>query len=218
LILRRRAPVERNAQVLCIANSPEFVDSRCRWQSSSVVHGSTLRLWPALAKDAGVVTVTSVGHRMGKLNLEDLNFASGGFARVRAYSQSKLANMSFTVELGRRLAAAADPVTARTELGSKQTSGGWMRVVVALVKVLPVGSAATGAAPTLRAATDLTAQQGELFVSSFNGLGAPVRKAPSADALDPVLARELWTRSLQMLEMTEPPALRSLTGFPAAAV
>src|SRR5882757_11430073 len=53
-----------------------------------------------------VVTVSSVGHWFrSRIDFDDLD-ATGGYDRVSAYTRSKLANLVFTYELQRRLAAA----------------------------------------------------------------------------------------------------------------
>src|SRR5215470_15993681 len=75
------------------------------------------------APGSRVVTVSSNAHRAGRMNFEDLNSARR-YRRSTAYGQSKLANLMFTYELQRRLAAAqaqtiavaAHPGTARTDL------------------------------------------------------------------------------------------------------
>ncbi|HYB23320.1 MAG TPA: SDR family NAD(P)-dependent oxidoreductase, partial [Solirubrobacteraceae bacterium] len=54
-----------------------------------------------------VVTVSSGAHRMGRIDFEDLNWERKPYRAWRAYGQSKLANLLFTSELQRRLAAAA---------------------------------------------------------------------------------------------------------------
>ena len=67
----------------------------------------TGRLLPVLLAAPGsrVVTVSSIVHRFGSIRLDDLN-GEHGYGRWRAYSQSKLANALFTLELDRRLRAA----------------------------------------------------------------------------------------------------------------
>jgi NAD(P)-dependent dehydrogenase (short-subunit alcohol dehydrogenase family) len=68
-----------------------------------------------------VVTVTSMGHRIGRIRFDDLQWEHR-YSRMGAYGQSKLANLLFTYELQRRLtgtniiAAAAHPGASRTEL------------------------------------------------------------------------------------------------------
>jgi NAD(P)-dependent dehydrogenase (short-subunit alcohol dehydrogenase family) len=52
---------------------------------------------------ARIVSVASIGHRQGTLDFDDLGFERGGYAIMRAYSRSKLANVLFANELARRL-------------------------------------------------------------------------------------------------------------------
>src|SRR3954454_3475435 len=56
-----------------------------------------------------VVTVSSPGHRMGKIDLDDLNWERRRYQRWLAYGQSKLANLLFTLELQRRFDEAGSP-------------------------------------------------------------------------------------------------------------
>ncbi len=80
-------------------------------------------LLPSLLSAPGsrVVTVSSNGHRAGRIDFADLQ-SSRHYRRSAAYGQSKLANLMFTYELQRRLtiagaqtiALAAHPGTART--------------------------------------------------------------------------------------------------------
>ncbi|AKN16315.1 oxidoreductase [Mycobacterium haemophilum] len=59
-----------------------------------------------------VVTVSSLMHRMGSINLDDLNWRSRRYSAWPAYSQSKLANLLFTSELQQRLTAVGSPLRA----------------------------------------------------------------------------------------------------------
>ena len=52
-----------------------------------------------------VVTMSSALHQLGTVDLDDLNFERRKYNRWLAYGQSKLANLLFTYELQRRLAA-----------------------------------------------------------------------------------------------------------------
>ena len=54
---------------------------------------------------ARVVTVSSLAHRGGGLDLDDLHFRRRPYVAAQAYSQSKLANLLFAAELDRRLRA-----------------------------------------------------------------------------------------------------------------
>ena len=59
-----------------------------------------------------VVTVSSGAHRIGNLDLDDLNWEKRKYQRWNAYGQSKLSNLLFTMELERRLAEAGSDVHA----------------------------------------------------------------------------------------------------------
>lgn len=63
----------------------------------------TGRLWPALKNAGGarVVVVSSVGHRHMGLQLDDPNFENHPYDKMKAYGQSKTANILFAVELDR---------------------------------------------------------------------------------------------------------------------
>lgn len=57
-----------------------------------------------------VVTVSSMAHWPGRIDLADLNYQNRRYSPWLAYSQSKLANLLFTSELQRRLEKAGSPL------------------------------------------------------------------------------------------------------------
>src|SRR5690349_2851746 len=59
-----------------------------------------------------VVTVSSMMHWIGRINLRDLNWKARPYSAWLAYGQSKLANLLFTSDLQRRLIASGSPVRA----------------------------------------------------------------------------------------------------------
>jgi NAD(P)-dependent dehydrogenase (short-subunit alcohol dehydrogenase family) len=73
---------------------------------------------------ARVVVVSSAAHRLGQINFADPELHSG-YGMMKAYCQSKLANVMFTFALARRLAGSPatanclHPGTVRTGLGSR---------------------------------------------------------------------------------------------------
>jgi NAD(P)-dependent dehydrogenase (short-subunit alcohol dehydrogenase family) len=107
-----------------------------------------------------VVTVSSGAHRIGKLNLDDLQ-SEHGYNNWRAYGQSKLANLLFCFELQRRAVAAgvalrslaAHPGYAETNLQFAGPAGIVERGVMVVGNKLFAQSAEMGALPTLYAAT-----------------------------------------------------------------
>lgn len=91
----------------------------------------TAELMPLLkrAGSARVVMVSSGSHTRTRIHWPDVMFRQG-YRCLRAYRQSKLANVLFTAELNRRLgpgsgvrAYAADPGLVATEIGLKGTTG-----------------------------------------------------------------------------------------------
>jgi NAD(P)-dependent dehydrogenase (short-subunit alcohol dehydrogenase family) len=147
-----------------------------------------------------VVTIASGAHRMGRIRLDDLNWERGGYQRWRAYGQSKLANLLFTLELQRRLdpdrrAVAAHPGWSATNLQS-HTSSRLQDAALALGNRLLAQSEAMGALPTLYAATQ------DIPGGSYVGpdgwqeqRGHPTLVGRSRAASDERTARELWELS-----------------------
>ncbi len=48
-----------------------------------------------------IVIVSSLAHKMGNINFDDLNWEKRSYKRQKAYGDSKLANLYFTYELSR---------------------------------------------------------------------------------------------------------------------
>lgn len=63
----------------------------------------TKELLELMGKGSRIVNVASGAHKTGKIHFDDINLAKG-FNVIKAYSQSKLANVLFTRELARRVA------------------------------------------------------------------------------------------------------------------
>lgn len=155
-----------------------------------------------------VVTVASLAHRQGRINFADLNSAQR-YRRMAAYAQSKLANLLFTYEFQRRLAAAgaataalaAHPGYARTSLARHLP--GWINAASALA---PSQDAAGGAQPLLRAATDPGARSGEYYGPSgrFELSGHPRRVSSSRRSHDGQAQRRLWQESERLTGVTYP--------------
>jgi NAD(P)-dependent dehydrogenase (short-subunit alcohol dehydrogenase family) len=183
----------------------------------------TLLLLPTIVAtpSSRVVTVSSGAHRFGQIRFDDPNFDRGKYRAFSAYAQSKLANFLFSAELGRRLeaaghrsiSAAADPGFVRTELGTKDASRTQRLVMRVSFLIVPSHSAETGAGPTLRAATDPNAVNGQLYAPRLGVRGVPVLQQPSRRTTgDLGVAARLWDLSLDLLGL-EPPAVLA----PAAA-
>ncbi|NJQ02790.1 oxidoreductase [Streptomyces zingiberis] len=154
-----------------------------------------------------VVTVASLGHRIGSLDFSDLQWERRPYRPNAAYTQSKLANLLFVSELQRRLtragsrviSTAAHPGISSTNLmrAEKKPSLGF-RVEKFLVGLV-AHSAEEGALPTLCAATaDLP---GDSYVGPdrlWGMRGAPAPAGRAARARDGSAARRLWEVSEEL--------------------
>jgi NAD(P)-dependent dehydrogenase (short-subunit alcohol dehydrogenase family) len=154
-----------------------------------------------------VVTVSSGAHRWGgaTIGFDDLDMAAN-YTPQRAYAQSKLANLLFTLELQRRLtesgsavrALAAHPGYAATNLQS-HAANPVVRAFMRLGNRFFAQDDRAGALPTLYAATE------DLPGASYVGpdglgemRGAPALVGRSRAAGDPRAARRLWRVSEEL--------------------
>ena len=158
-----------------------------------------------------VVTVSSNGHRAGRLDFADLQ-SEQRYGRMTAYAQSKLANLMFTYELQRRLAAAGAPTVALAAHPGNAFTDLTRHLPAVVQSAYPAvaglfgQSAAMGALPTLRAATDPAAAGGEYYgpggLAQFKGY--PVRVSSTARSRDEVTQRRLWAESERLTGVTYP--------------
>jgi NAD(P)-dependent dehydrogenase (short-subunit alcohol dehydrogenase family) len=154
-----------------------------------------------------VVTVSSIVHRMGRVCVADLSFERRRYERWIAYSQSKLANLLFTLELSRRLAEAGSTVRAtachpgyaNTSLGTH--TGNRLTAVTLALGSRFAQSAAAGALPTLYAATVDVPTNSFVGPDAFGALrGSPRVELPAGRARDAERARALWEASERLTD------------------
>lgn len=163
----------------------------------------TAQLLPLLRKsaDARVITVSSIANRSGAINFDDLQ-SETSYVPGKAYSQAKLANLMFALELQRQsdkhgwgiTSIAAHPGVSRTNLlitGAGKWSGPGIARTFLPFLFQPQSQ---GALPTLFAATSPDAKGGIYYgpnkMSETRGFPA-IAKIP-AQALDENVAAELW--------------------------
>lgn len=167
----------------------------------------TAHLLPLIRKGnkSRVVTVSSIAHRSGVINFNNLQ-SEYNYKPMVAYAQSKLACLMFMLELQRRSDAAgwgissmgAHPGISRTELlpngAGKNSPAGIAR---RLLGPIFFQSAAHGAWPSLYAATAKNATVGTYYgPSKLNELrGYPTIAKVSPQAKDVAVASKLWEKS-----------------------
>ena len=147
---------------------------------------------------ARIVTVASIGHRSGTIHFDDLGLENG-YGILKAYSQSKLANVLFAAELARHLEGTG--VTSNSvHPGSVDTNIWtgtplWAKPIIAvLLRPWFITAEAGGATIVqLAASADLDGVTGLYFEKQ-----KPV--APSAAAENRATARRLWQVSAKLVQ------------------
>lgn len=153
-------------------------------------------------KNARVVATSSIAHKQGDINFDDMNWESRDYSSSKAYSDSKLANLYFTSELVKKykgnknspIFTTAHPGGTNTELGKHMN--GFMRLLFKLI----TQKVEMGTLPTLRAATDLDAKSGDFFGPNkfYEMKGFPVIVQPNKMAKNEANAKRLWDVSEEL--------------------
>jgi len=149
---------------------------------------------------ARVVTVSSGAHTMGRIDFDDLG-GERSYSGMRAYSQSKLANILFTYELARRLGAggvtanALHPGMVRTGFGAED-SGSLQRLFTPLMRPF-MKTPAQGAATSiyLASAPEVDGVSGGYFAGCRP-------KGSSKRSYDEATAARLWQASEDLVGLT----------------
>lgn len=165
-----------------------------------------------------VVNQSSLGHRLAPIDFDDLQGAAK-YSTNKAYGQSKLAMILFARELQRRAERAgwpllAIPVHPGVSKSNLMVSGPRLGGARSLLQdfingvVIPLigQEAASGAQPTLYAATSPDAQGGQYYGPSGGGeLKGPVGPAKVAPhGLDAPAQQRLWDVSCALTGATWP--------------
>ncbi|MCG8589468.1 MAG: oxidoreductase [Proteobacteria bacterium] len=153
---------------------------------------------------ARIVNVSSKAHVPGRIDFDDPH-AERSYSPIRRYQMSKAANLYFTFELSRRLAAAGIDVTAvachpgvaDTELS--RTFPAWFGLIAPILRPL-FNTPAEGALPTLLAATAPDAEPNAYYGPQKRGETA--RSAGPAKIArhvrDEQVAKKLWELSAEL--------------------
>jgi len=155
--------------------------------------------------DARIVTLSSMAHRWGRIQLDDINSALK-YSKRASYGQSKLACLMFAYELQRRLersgsatlSVAAHPGIAVTDLARY-----FPQLVMPLMKFF-FQSAYDGALPTLYAALGDDIVGADYCGPDGKGerQGAPIKVRSSRASQDADVADALWQLSQDLVKVT----------------
>jgi len=165
-------------------------------------------LMPLLKKataGARIVNVSSLAHEDGKMQWDDVNFDKTSYSAIKAYSQSKLANILFTKELARRgegsgvTAYSLHPGVVATDLGRHlgDTYGCIGGCIMACIRPL-LKTAENGAQTSIFCAVDETiADQSGRYYSDCK------EKRPKPQAENMEDAKRLWELSEQLTGISQ---------------
>ena len=165
----------------------------------------------AKGKEPRVVITSSMAHRSGRIDFDDIN-AEESYSRMGRYAMSKLANLLHMYELDRRLRAADSPVIAAAchpGVADTELTRNFPGLLVSLFRPLSslfMNSAAEGAWPTLAAAAAPGVESGSYFGPSRNGewVGPAREVQPRPKAKRIETAKRLWDVSEEMTGVTYP--------------
>ncbi|WP_420640698.1 oxidoreductase [Candidatus Leptofilum sp.] len=169
--------------------------------------GHLLDLILATSK-ARVLNVSSIGHRDGVMDFDNLMFEEGkDYTPHGAYSRSKLANLLFTYELQKRfeaagssaIAVAAHPGGSNTSLADHLFDAWYWKVLYPLF-ALVAQSSAMGALPSIRAAVDPNVKGSDYYGPKgfMESRGYPILVQSNEASHNMADARRLWQLSEQL--------------------
>jgi NAD(P)-dependent dehydrogenase (short-subunit alcohol dehydrogenase family) len=154
-----------------------------------------------------IVTVSSGAHNFGSIDFDDLNWERKAYQASPAYGQSKLANLLFTYELQRKLAAAGkDTIAVAAHPGWTETNLQQHSGVASFLNPMFAQSQPMGALPTLMAATDPKVQGGDYYgPAGFMEMnGNPTKVDSNKRSKDQTVAARLWQVSEEAVGVTYP--------------
>ena len=171
----------------------------------------TVLLLPYMNNAARIIPVASLSHKRTHLHFEDLQLKQC-YNPMTAYSQSKLAVLTFALELNRRIAnnglvikvIPVHPGVAATDItrGGDRANPVIRRVAKTMFGVIGQ-SAAEGAWPTIYAAISSDVQSGVYYdpdgAGERRGMPAPAKIAPQAS--DRENAARLWMISEELTQV-----------------
>ncbi len=163
----------------------------------------TLQLLDLIEKtdSSRIVNVSSIAHKSGNLDFDDLNWEARKYDKMKSYGDSKIANLYFTYELQKKLnekgstvkVMAAHPGWTATELQRHAALFRFLNNFFAM-------KIEQGTLPTLRAASDPDACGGDYYgPDGWQEMrGDPVKVESNARSHDSAIAQKLWDVSEQL--------------------
>ncbi len=152
------------------------------------------------SRPSRIITTSSIAHKGAHVDFDDIQFERRHYNGIRAYGQSKLANILFTKELARRLAGSGvtancfHPGGVRTNLAGENPW--YYRLIWTIISpflISPEKGADTGL--YLASSPSLEGVTGKYFVKRSE-------VSPSSEANDQEAARRLWKVSEELTNLS----------------
>ncbi|QGY44056.1 SDR family NAD(P)-dependent oxidoreductase [Maribellus comscasis] len=163
-------------------------------------------------QNSRIVNVSSLAHKQGKMNFDNLLFENGkDYSPTKSYGRSKLSNLLFTYELQRRMeTAGVDTLAISAHPGVSDTNLARYLEKKFLFKILKVllnaffQSAEMGALPQIRACVDVGVKGGEFYgPGGFREMkGYPVKVESNEASHNLADAKKLWELSEKITGVT----------------
>jgi NAD(P)-dependent dehydrogenase (short-subunit alcohol dehydrogenase family) len=161
----------------------------------------------AAAREARVVSLSSITHKNAHLDFDDLMFERD-YRAAPAYGRSKLATTVFGIELDRLRAAGSPIVSALAHPGLTRTNltprawehRGRLGRLIAWAGLLATQPVEQGTLPQLRAATEPGVLGGQFFgpAGLWETRGRVTEARPSPEAADPAVGKRLWAAAEEL--------------------
>ncbi len=158
-----------------------------------------------------VVNVSSMAHKSGVIDFEDLMFENKKYSPMKSYSRSKLANLLFTYELERRLkkknidciSVAAHPGVASTNLDKYLKENFLLKILLKIILPIITQSPKKGALPEIRAAIDKNVIGADYYgPNGFNEMkGLPIKVQSNKLSHNIEDAKKLWKVSEKLTKI-----------------
>jgi NAD(P)-dependent dehydrogenase (short-subunit alcohol dehydrogenase family) len=147
-----------------------------------------------------IVNVSSNAHKIGKLDFDDLNWEKRKYNKWQSYGDSKIANIYFTYELGRRLSAdTQNPLVMAAHPGWTATDLQRHTGLFEFLNALFAQDSKMGALPTLFAAVAEDVKSGDYYGPSglMEMRGYPKKVETNKLSKDDTISKKLWQISEQ---------------------
>ncbi len=147
-----------------------------------------------------IINVASTAHKIGALNFDDLNWDTRPYKKMKAYADSKLANLYFSKELQKRFnKESSDVIVASAHPGAASTGVSRHSLFFRILSLF-VQDSKMGALPTLYATVGPDVQGNDYIgPGGFQEFGGyPKKVKPSQLAKKDDIAEKLWDVSEKM--------------------